>query len=365
MDQANGRLINEISKSIRFFSVAVFHDVSERQQYDLLIDTNQIYKLPFPLSYGGGIKNFFLIRKIFIEVQRHHDALIIQLPLVGFFALSIIKKPVIYHICANVITAAANKKKYTGIKSLVARSFSKIMHEFHKSIFRKKDVKVIVNGSELGKQYKKWYPQVVVSSSIRTTEITSNRLPGDRVSTLKLLFIGRPSQQKGFDLLIETLLLFNLTGKIFELTVIGFDETYFSTMHKDLFIKSRPIHKNIVFKGYMNWGNEMMSVIREHYVLLVPSRGGEGTPRVILECMSQGTPCIASKMDGIPDIIEDGKNGLLFWPLQPEILFNKLMTLTEDQELWSNLSAGAIDKSKDCTIEHFAFHFIEALREFK
>lgn len=365
MDQADARLINEIAKSVPFFSVAFFHAPTDQKQFTLRVESKKLYSLPYPLSYRGGLKNFFRIRNVLVDIQREHDLLIVQLPLVGFHSLIAIRKPVIYHICANVLSAAANKKKYSGLNSLAARSFAIAMHGFNKFLFQRKNVKLIVNGSELGRLYKKSDVTVVVSSSITMQEIVSVDSVWEIDSpAMKLLFIGRPSLQKGFDLLIEALLLLNTNNHKFILTVIGFDEIYFRENLFELYHKSKAIHSSIVYKGYMRWDEQMRQVVRESHILVVPSLGGEGTPRVILECMSQGVPCIASNMDGIPDIVEDGKDGLLFWPLKPEALLEKLQVLSSDKELRRKLSLAAWEKSKENTVEHFASYFTKALKEF-
>jgi len=48
-------------------------------------------------------------------------------------------------------------------------------------------------------------------------------------------------------------------------------------------------------------------------MLVVPSFA-EGTPAVIMEAMSMGIPVIASRVDGIPELVDEGHTGLLVPP---------------------------------------------------
>lgn len=54
-------------------------------------------------------------------------------------------------------------------------------------------------------------------------------------------------------------------------------------------------------------------------VFVLPSRA-EAMPKVILEAMALGTPVIASDVDGVPELIDDGKSGFLFSPDNPSSL---------------------------------------------
>ncbi len=44
----------------------------------------------------------------------------------------------------------------------------------------------------------------------------------------------------------------------------------------------------------------------------MPSHGGEGVPNVLLESAAMGRICIASKINGSKDVIDDGVTGYLF-----------------------------------------------------
>jgi glycosyltransferase involved in cell wall biosynthesis len=67
----------------------------------------------------------------------------------------------------------------------------------------------------------------------------------------------------------------------------------------------------------------------------------EGRPNVLLEAMASGLPVIASNIDGIRELIEDGKTGLLFDVGDPEQLAKKIELLIEDSTERSMLGQGA------------------------
>ena len=64
-------------------------------------------------------------------------------------------------------------------------------------------------------------------------------------------------------------------------------------------------------------------------MLIVPSRT-DNLPTVIIEAFSIGIPVIASNSGGIPDMIEDDYNGLLFDKEDEKAMANKMISFFEN-----------------------------------
>jgi glycosyltransferase involved in cell wall biosynthesis len=114
------------------------------------------------------------------------------------------------------------------------------------------------------------------------------------------------------------------------------------------------------FLGYCSWDESVRELVRSNHVLVVPSRS-EGTPRVILECMAQGTPAIASNVGGIPDIVRDQENGLLFKMGSETDLLDKILMVCNNRDLYNRLILCSLSTSKYYTVQSFASHFLDAV----
>jgi glycosyltransferase involved in cell wall biosynthesis len=77
-------------------------------------------------------------------------------------------------------------------------------------------------------------------------------------------------------------------------------------------------------------------------VLVQPSsaQAGEGMPLAVLEALREGIPVIASRTGGIPEVIRDGANGLLFPPGDDRALAQALQRFLDDDSLRTRLQAG-------------------------
>lgn len=83
----------------------------------------------------------------------------------------------------------------------------------------------------------------------------------------------------------------------------------------------------------------------------------EGNPMTIIEAMGTGLPIAASRVGGIPDMIQDGESGLLVEP-EPQAICDALTRLVEDTSLRRRLGEKARTQSQTFSAEHMARAYI-------
>ena len=82
--------------------------------------------------------------------------------------------------------------------------------------------------------------------------------------------------------------------------------------------------------GVEHW--RMPEVYRAATVYCLPSYR-EGAPHSVLEAMAAGLPVVATRISGLPHLIEEGKGGFLIEPGDVPALADRLRTLYDDPEL--------------------------------
>lgn len=79
----------------------------------------------------------------------------------------------------------------------------------------------------------------------------------------------------------------------------------------EAYIEKHNLGDRITLLGYQNQDN-IREYIRNSRFIVVPSIWYENCPYSILETLEIGKPVIGSRIGGIPELIEDGKNGFLY-----------------------------------------------------
>ena len=66
--------------------------------------------------------------------------------------------------------------------------------------------------------------------------------------------------------------------------------------------------------------------------------GQDGIPLVLMEALAVGTPAVASRISGIPELVIDGQTGLLAEPGDVDVLADKIRHLLSDKDLRARLA---------------------------
>ena len=145
-------------------------------------------------------------------------------------------------------------------------------------------------------------------------------------------YVGRISQEKGMQLLLDAArrlpeISFKLAGNYDSMPEL-LDEA----------------PTNVTFLG-----NVTQKALGEFYhqcrILLLCSTCFEGFPMTIVEAMAHAKPVIASRIGGIPEIVDDGETGLLFEPGNAELLTQRIQYLWDRPELCRKMGQAGREKA--------------------
>lgn len=156
-----------------------------------------------------------------------------------------------------------------------------------------------------------------------------------------ILFVGRKCPEKGPLILIKAL---NNVIKKYPDTIcylIGPDYSFglnINSYSKYLqnAIKELGLANNVFLKGFVS-NFELQLYYLASDIFVCPSVWNEPFGIVLLEALSYGKPVIASKVGGIPEIIEDKRTGLLVNPNNPRELGDAILFLLRNPLLAQSL----------------------------
>jgi glycosyltransferase involved in cell wall biosynthesis len=99
-------------------------------------------------------------------------------------------------------------------------------------------------------------------------------------------------------------------------------------------VAAADLSKNVLFLGRRKDIPELLACCN---LSVLPSEA-EGLPNAVLEAMAAGLPVVATRVGGVPEIIEDEVNGLLVSPQDSQALADAILRLLYDPELARRLS---------------------------
>lgn len=160
-----------------------------------------------------------------------------------------------------------------------------------------------------------------------------------------LIFVGSISKSKGIEDLV------NAVGKVsknlpdIKVKVIGKSLPKYLEYIKSM-IKIKNLNKNFNILGFIERHDEVMKEVKKSRIFVLPTHVDSG-PRSVAESMAIGTPVISYNIDGLPEMIENGKSGILVEKSNINSLAEAIINLLNNEKLRETLSKNAKRYSKN------------------
>jgi len=168
-----------------------------------------------------------------------------------------------------------------------------------------------------------------------------------------ILYFGNLLARKGVDILIRAIAKAKAELPEIKLHLVGSGDL--CGYLKQLALGEK-IDRQVVF-----WGSADYTLVPQYYkgadICVFPSRY-EPFGIVILEAFASGKPVIASHVGGIPEIVSDGKNGVLVKPNDPVALSDAIVALSQDDNLRKKLSECALETAARYSWENIAKKYL-------
>lgn len=147
-----------------------------------------------------------------------------------------------------------------------------------------------------------------------------------------VLFVGGNMQRKGLQELIKAAPLVVKRRPDVKFYVVGRDNNIPKMMQ---LCRQSGVETHFAFLGWLP-NEEVRKLYLEASVFVMPSLS-EAFGVAILEAMASGIPVVATRVGGIPELVEHGVNGLLIEPNNYEVLAEAILAVLEDANLAARL----------------------------
>ncbi len=157
--------------------------------------------------------------------------------------------------------------------------------------------------------------------------------------TLGSVALFRP--RKGLEVLLQTLAQLVHKGHPVRLRAVGPFESaeYEASIHE--------LAAQLDVEQHIDWIGFTQNVPAELAMMdlfVLPSLFGEGLPMVVLEAMAHGLPVVATRVEGIPEAIREGQDGMLAQPNDAGDLATAVESVLSDPTAWLSMTRNVVER---------------------
>lgn len=304
-----------------------------------MIDGMVIYRLPFWFKISNTLINpiwYWQIKRIFSIEQPdiiHLHSPVVYMADVAAIAAKNTPTVLTYHSGSMI--------KGTWLADSIIEIYETI---FLPALFKRANAIVAISQ----KFAERKFPQFINKIYFIPTGVDLNRFKKTPLPIKETVtFVGRiehNSSWKGIDQLLEAMILVIKKRPQAKLELIGGGDAveYYRTRTQKLGISS-----SVTFFGPQLGQNLVEAYQRAKVVVLPSTSDSEAFSVTLIEAMASGRPIIGTNIGGTPQVIEDGKNGLLVQPKDPRVLAEAIERVFSDHTLATHLADFGAEKARD------------------
>ncbi|MDP6554868.1 MAG: glycosyltransferase [Pirellulaceae bacterium] len=299
-----------------------------------------------PLHVVSMLSRFDLramLRVARIVKEGEHEIIHAHTPrsaLVGSLAAGLTRVPFVYHVHSPTLRDTTNRWR------------NQINH-WNERFCASRAVSLIAVSKSLGRhmQLQGYSDQAisVVPNGVPVPEKKRDTTLPENAWTVGAVALFRP--RKGLEVLLGAIARLKEKRISVNLRVVGPFETKSYQDEIMQHVARLGIVDQIEWVGFTE---DVSSELARMDLFVLPSLFGEGLPMVVLEAMAAGVPVVGSRVEGVPEAIDDGINGVLVHPGDPGDLAEKIRQVVVGELDWQLLRENAmqthIDGFSDCSM---------------
>lgn len=265
----------------------------------------EVIPLPYGGSYAGALRNWRSYKEALAAVVDKVDVVYCRVPdPFSWMPALLFKKKCIMHFVGDTIDATRHNEKWSWLKKKVM--IAGYMPDYWLTLRAAKKSRVFTNGPHISAKLKKKGIEAtpVISSTVFEKDLHEDfkPLPIEQGKVI-LTYVGYVRYAKGMNCLMDFCKKLRDAAINYHFNLVGNGEMFDDVKS---FIEKEGLDSYVTMHGHVSDRNVMNSILRTSDLFFFPSLS-EGSPRVVIEAMAQGTPVITTPVGSLPGTFNDGE----------------------------------------------------------
>lgn len=280
---------------------------AEKIEHGVRIDFHnvEIHPLPYGDSYFGALRNWKAYRDALKGVKDKVDVVYCRVPdPFSWMPALLFKKKTIMHFVGDTMDATRHNEKWSWLKKKVM--ITGYLPDYWLTLSAAKHSRVFANGVHLVNKLARYGVEATpaISSTVFRKDLHNDFTPlpihGGNVT---ITYIGYVRFAKGMRCLMDFCKQLRKRGINYKFHLIGEGEMFDDVK---AFLRIENLSECVTLHGYISDRMELNHILRSSDLFFFPSLS-EGSPRVVIEAMAQGTPVMSTPVGSLPDTFNDGE----------------------------------------------------------